>query len=66
MKSYKEEEKEQLLLEVTSLYDEYLQETEKRGVSYGELAYLQSLSVECLEELKKEIEILKEREIPLF
>lgn len=62
----KEEKKEQLLLETTSLYDEYLQETEKRGISYGELAYLQSLSVESLEEIKKQIEILKEREIPLF
>ena len=62
----KEEEKEELLFEITSLYDEYLQETEKRGVSYGEIAYLQSLNVESLEEIKKQIEILKEREIPLF
>ena len=62
----KEEKKEELLFEVTSLYDEYLQETEKRGVSYGEVAYLQSLNVESLEEIKKQIEILKEREIPLF
>ena len=62
----KEDLKAELLQEVVSLYDEYLQETEKRGISYGELAYLQSLSVESLEEIKKQIEIFKEREIPLF
>lgn len=56
------EEKEGLLQEVTSLYDEYLQETEKRGVSYGELAYLQGLTLESLQEFKNELE----REIPLF
>ena len=62
----KEELKEELLLETVSLYDEYLMETEKRGISYGELAYLQSLSAESLEEFKKQIEIIREREIPLF
>ena len=56
------EEKEGLLQETISLYDEYLQETEKRGVSYGELAYLQGLTLESLQELKNELE----REIPLF
>lgn len=62
----KEELKEELLLETTSLYDEYLMETEKRGISYGELSYLQSLNAESLEEFKKQIEIIREREIPLF
>lgn len=62
----REELKEELLQEVVSLYDGYLMETEKRGISYGELAYLQSLNAESLEEFKKQIEIIREREIPLF
>ena len=53
------EEKEELneyLLEVQSKYDEYLMKTENRGISYGELAYLQDLSKEQLEEFEKELD----------
>lgn len=47
------EEKEEYLLEVQSKYDEYLMKTENRGMSYGELAYLQNLSKEELEEFER-------------
>lgn len=53
------EEKEEIneyLLEVQSKYDEYLMKTENRGISYGELAYLQSLDKEQLEEFEKELD----------
>ena len=37
-------------------YDEYLMKTENRGISYGELAYIQNLSEEELQELEEELE----------
>ena len=54
------EEKQERLIYLESLYDEYLQKTEKRGLSYGELSYIENLSDKELEEL--ESEILKELE----
>lgn len=55
------QEKNDYILEIESLYDEYLQKTENRGISYGEIAYIQglkkkdldSLYVELLDEIKK-------------
>jgi DNA polymerase I-like protein with 3'-5' exonuclease and polymerase domains len=50
------QEKEELnehLIEIESKYDEYLMKTENRGMSYGELAYLQNLSKEELEEFER-------------
>lgn len=44
------------LLEIQSKYDRYLQKTENRDISYGELAYLQNLSREQLEEFEKELD----------
>ena len=49
-------ENEEYLFYVQSKYDEYLQKTENRGMSYGELAYLQDLSREQLEEFEKELD----------
>lgn len=43
------------ILEVQNKYDEYLMKTEKRGASYGELVYIQSLNEKELEELEEEI-----------
>ena len=37
---------EEYRLEVQRMYDEYLYKTEKRGISYGEIAHIESLS-EC-------------------
>lgn len=45
---------------INSIYDEYLQKTEKRGLSWGELAYIEGLNDKELEELENEI--LKELE----
>ena len=50
-----DELKEEYLLHITSIYDEYLMRTEKRGISYGELAYLQSLDIDSLQEIENEI-----------
>lgn len=54
------EDFEEYQLYIISLYDEYIYTTEKRGASYGEIAYLQNLKEQELEEL--ESEILKELE----
>lgn len=48
-------EKEEYLLYIENLYDEYLQRTEKRGISYGELSYIQNLNKKQLQELEKEL-----------
>ena len=49
---YKAEEIEQdYVLEVERAYDEYLYNTENRGASYGELAYIESLNKQELDNL---------------
>lgn len=40
--------------EVQRVYDEYLMATEGRGVSYGEIAYIDSLNKQELDKLYKE------------
>ena len=57
--------------EVIRLYDLYLMQVEKRGISWGELAHIQNSSDEDLKELYDELlENIKEEEdgesIPLF
>lgn len=54
------EERQEKIFYINSIYDEYLQKTEKRGLSYGELSYIENLNDEELEELENEI--LKELE----
>lgn len=46
-----EKERQEHLFYTNNLYDEYLQKTEKRGASYGELAYIESLTSAELDEL---------------
>ena len=46
---------EDLLNEVSLLYEEYIYKTENRGASYGELAYIQNLSEKELNDLYKEL-----------
>lgn len=53
-------ELEELRLEVERLYDEYLINTEKRDISYGELVYIQDLNEEDLNNMYNEL--LKELE----
>lgn len=55
---------EEFRLEVQRMYDEFLYKTEKRGISYGEIAHIESLS-ECeLQDLYNElcVELYKEEE----
>lgn len=41
---------------VQTIYDELLEQQEQRGISYGEIAYIDSLSQEQLNNLELEIE----------
>jgi hypothetical protein len=43
------------IMEVQSIYDEYLQRTEKRGISYGEIYYIQNLRKKELDKLYIEL-----------
>lgn len=48
-------EREEFVMEVCRIYDEYLMRTENRGMSYGELAYVQNLDRKELEALYEEL-----------
>lgn len=48
------QEREEFNMAVVNAYDELLQKTEKRGVSYGECAYIESLSDKEAEDLLEE------------
>ena len=48
-------EESEFVLEVERLYDERLMKTENRGMSYGEIAYIESLSKEELNKLYEEL-----------
>lgn len=54
--SEEDEALEEYRLHVMSRYDEYLQATEKRGASWGEIAYVGSLSEEELQSMEKELD----------
>ena len=54
------QEKTEYNLHIQMLYDEWLMKTEKRGISYGEIAYMQGLSKKELNDL--EIALVKELE----
>lgn len=49
-------ELEELKMETVSRYDDYLYETEHRGVSYGEIAHIQGLNRQELEDFCEELE----------
>ena len=49
-------ELDELKMETQSRYDDYLMATEKRGISYGEIAYIEGLSREELDEFCEELE----------
>ena len=50
------EELEEYRLYVQSRYDEYIQATEKRGASYGEVAYIEGLSEKELDDMCAELD----------
>lgn len=43
------------IMEVERLYTEHLERTEKRGISWGELAYIQGLDKKELDSLYQEL-----------
>ena len=49
-------DKEQMQAITIEAYDEYLMRTEKRGISYGELAYIQGLNKKQLRQFYNELE----------
>lgn len=49
-----EEEREEFNMAVENAYDEVLQATEGRGISYGECAYIEGLSEEDARQLLEE------------
>lgn len=51
----------ELRLEAQARYDEYLYTTENRGISYGEVAYIESLSKRELEDFIEEINKAEEK-----
>lgn len=50
------EEVEEYRMYVETKYDEYLMETEGRGMSWGEVAHINSLKVKDLRGLEREID----------
>lgn len=60
------EEREELNVAIVNAYDELLQATEKRGASWGEVAYIENLddkqAHELLEECYTELNKLEEKE----
>lgn len=50
------EELEEYRLYVQSRYDEYIQATEKRGASWGEVAYIEGLSEKELDNMCAELD----------
>lgn len=49
-----------LLLEVENLYDAYLMDTEKRGISYGEIVYFEQMSEKELNFVREELEFIQD------
>lgn len=49
-------ELDELKMEAQSRYDDYLMATENRGISYGEMVYIQGLSRKELDDFCEELE----------
>lgn len=45
----------EFILEIERLYDKHLMKTENRGISYGEIVHIESLTKEDLKELYEEL-----------
>lgn len=56
-----ESNESQRLQDIQRRYDEYLQDTEKRGASYGEIAYVDSLRGKELDDFEKELDDYEEK-----
>ena len=51
------QEKQEYMMHVENLYDTLVNIQEQRGISYGEIAYVESLKKKELEEYENELEI---------
>lgn len=49
------QEKQEYIMHVENLYDTLMNIKEERGISYGEIAYVESLKKKELEKLEEEI-----------
>lgn len=49
------QEKQEYIMHIENLYDALMNIKEERGISYGEIAYVESLKKKELEELEEEI-----------
>lgn len=47
---------DELKMETENRYDDYLYQTEGRGISYGEIAYIQGLTEKELEDFSEDLE----------
>ena len=56
-----ESEESQRLQSIQSRYDDYLQQTEGRGASYGEIAYVDNLRGKDLDDFEKELDEFEEK-----
>lgn len=54
-----EDEKKERILYIQNLYSEYLERTEKRGISYGEICFIENLESGALDELECTLETLE-------
>lgn len=57
-----EDEKKERILYIQNLYSEHLERTEKRGISYGELCFIENLEGGALDELERTLETLEGNE----
>ena len=51
----KKQKNNDYIMEVQTLYNEYLEKTENRGISYGELSYIENLKKKELDSLYIEL-----------
>lgn len=49
------QERQEYIMQIQNMYDEYLMKTKKRGISYGEIAYIQDLKKKDLDALYNEL-----------
>lgn len=51
----KKQKRNDYIMEIQTLYNQYLEKTENRGISYGELSYIENLKKKELDSLYIEL-----------
>lgn len=49
------EEREEYIMYIQNLYNEWIEKEENRNISYGELAYIQDLNDKDLKDMEQEL-----------